>query len=442
MVKKLFIILVCIAYTTVVIAQKPFAKASIDRSLVYTQQPIKLTIKVYSPRWFTQGLELQSLKIKDAFIVPFTQTIASKEVLNRHSYSVLSFFYLVYPYKTGKNVIPAVPVTAYIPMGNAYKETKVVLNTPTIHFTTKTQPSEDSKLVSTRVYISDRWSKPFSSLKTGDVLEREITTTAYGTIPNFIPSIEMKPVDFARIYNTSNTTQQNINKESGIVISKRVQKFSYLFTEDGKYTMPGAEIKYFNPYLGVYKERKSTQSPITIQPNDQLGIVASMADSLAQQQATMKVQEPKIPLKRRIIQAIVHYKWYILGVVVLLFAFKYIIRAIRKIVQYIQERRRKYLISEKRAFKLLLKENDSNYKRYLMQLYYWMYRLPKKEVSIILLAKKQKNSTIEEMHQQLFAAKYGGKKTTIKHHFQYALKKLRKSIFYKKKIEYGRLEDW
>ncbi|QZT37341.1 BatD family protein [Halosquirtibacter xylanolyticus] len=442
MVRKILYICVILCISTIAFGQKPFAKAYINRTQVYKTQPVRLTIKVYSPRWFTQGLQFDKLKVNDAFIVPFTQTLAGKEIVNRHSYAVLTFFYLVYPYETGVIKIPKVPVTAYIPTGNSYKETKIKLTTNTISFRSIPLPQDERTIVSSNVFIQDKWNRPFSNLNEGDVLEREITITAYGTIPNFIPYIEMEDVPFAKIYKTQDFTQQNIDKESGSVISKRIEKFSYLLTDNGKFVMPGTKLSFFNPYLGNYKEKSSMSSDIVIKKNAQLGIVASMADSLEKQQARMVVATPKVPFKKKMIRFIVQNKWKLLGLILILLSLKFIFNTIMLLIAKIAKRKETYINSERHAFYQLIKEGKFNSPKYLTKLYHWLYKLPKREASIMLLAHKTKNETIRSIHERIFAKIYRNKKVSIKEHFAYTLRKFRNQLRNKKREHTSHLEDW
>ncbi|MDC1105577.1 hypothetical protein OAT16_02665 [Prolixibacteraceae bacterium] len=442
MVRKILYIHLLLLISTIALGQKPFAKAYINRSQVYKSQPLKLTIKVYSPRWFTQGLQFENLKIEDAFIVPFTQTLAGKEIVNRHSYAVLTFFYLVFPYNTGTIHIPKVPVTTYIPMGNSYKETKIELTTNNLTFKSLPLPPNAPNLVASNVYIKDRWNKTFNKLYEGDVLEREITITAYGTIPNFIPFIEMKEVSFAKIYKTQNLTQQNIDKESGIVISKRIEKFSYLLTKEGEFSMPGTQVTFFNPLLGSYKEKNSMPTYIEITKNTQLGIVESMIDSLETQQARIQSMIPKEQFKRRLILFTVQHKWQLFGIAILILLIKQILKARHPITAKISQRKREYISSERHAFKELLKEGKFSSPKYLTKLYRWMYKLPNKEVSIIKLVNKTKGETFKSVHERVLERVYRNRGIKIKENYQYTLWKYRRLIFQKKEIHKTNLEDW
>ncbi|NLR91950.1 BatD family protein [Flammeovirga agarivorans] len=445
MVKKILVIAFWFLFIQEGFCQKPFAKVYLNKKYVFVQQPIQVTIKVYSPTWFTQGVEFGDLKVKDAFIIPFTNSVSGNEAVGGKNYAVISHYFLLFPYKTGALEFPSLTMTAYVPPPGDYEGKPTPVKTRSIQFKAKALPkSKYPSFLASRVYLQDYWNKDFKKLKVGDVVERTVKVTAVKTIANFIPNVTIDSVTYAKKYANNNLTDQNINSKKETLISTRTETFSYLFTKAGDFEMPGASISYFSPYTGEYKTIKSEPTKIHVDTTSDLGIVASIADSLSMLNQPMEInKEPKKSLKEQVIEFIVTYK-YKLGIVFLLFiTFRRIIKGLQSVFNYYRKRREQYLLSEKYAFKLALKEGGKeNIPSKLDGTYRWLLHPKLNKISITQTSKEINDEVSHSFFIQLFhdLSISSGKSKIM--NYKKNIIELRKKLMKRSKSKPSHLKKW
>ncbi|AZQ61157.1 hypothetical protein EI427_02660 [Flammeovirga pectinis] len=445
MVKRIVILCGLLIFCLCSYGQKPFATVSLNRTYAFEQQPIKATIKVYSPTWFTDGLEFGDLKVNDAFIIPFTNSVAGNAIINDHSYAMITYYYLIFPYKVGELEFPELEMTAFIPPKGDFEGKATTLRTRSKVIHVRSLPASDkAAFVANAAYLNDYWNKDFKTLKVGDVLERTVTVTGFKTIANFIPSISIDSVTYAKRYLNSNLTNQEIDDKKETLKSTRTEKYSYLFTKAGDFEMPGSEVTYFNPFTGKYKTVRSKAMKIHVDTSSNLGIVGSIADSLAALQPSIAIDNtPKVPLKEQIIAFVVGHKYQLLSFIIFLSIYKRLFRIIRFILFRFKEKRRVYLLSEEYAFKKALQKSRSkNPYLYLQSVYNWLLHTQTHQVSITQQAKDVGDEKAFKRHQELFKALNYKDLKKIPTSFSSVLTHLRNSMRNRKKKRRSKLEDW
>lgn len=394
-------------------AQKPYATVQLSRSEVFVQQPFKATVKVYSPTWFSDAVDFGALTVKDAFIVPFTRTLPGVENIDGQQYSTITFFYLVYPYNTGTVTFPALNLTAKIPPVGGYKGEPVTLTTSAKKVKVKPLPqSEMQSYVAKRATITDKWNKSLRDIKVGDVIERTITIKGTGTIPNFITYPVTDSIDFANVYEQSNYTDQSVDIDQEEIYGTRTITFLYLFNKAGDFTIPSYTSAYFNPFTQNFYYKKTRAIEITVQENENLSIVASLQDSLNAVTAQLKASQeaPPVDYKKIVITFLVTYKWWILVGILLLIARKRIVRIVLSITAHYRQKKQRYLISEKHAFKLLLKAiHKQDVNAYFGRFNEWLQFYNKEDKGILFTLKTDASKEMYEAQIALNKALADGK---------------------------------
>jgi len=284
--KKLFIIwTICLFYgfqTVVLKAQiDAFAVAKLDRNEVYPQQPIKATVTVYTATWFTKPLNIQNIQVPNAFVIPFKRTLSSMRTVDKKKYASLEFYYLIYPYKEGELSFPALNIEIESPPEGDYKGVQSTLRTKPLKFTVKEEPSRyegDQWFVAKNFYISEQWDKPLGEIKVGDVVKRTIRLNAKGTLPNFIPDINMEALSFASVYKQSSEVTDTRNNQDANGI--KLESFLYLFEEEGSFIIPEVRVDWWNPFASRAYFKTIPKKEIKVSPNPDLGMLATLQDSL------------------------------------------------------------------------------------------------------------------------------------------------------------------
>ncbi|MGL1889469.1 MAG: BatD family protein [Reichenbachiella sp.] len=257
-----------------------FIRISMSPTKVVEKQPIKVKITAYSSTWFAEPLDFQNVQVPNAFIMPFARTQSGIHYVEGKKYAGLEFFFLVFPYKAGDYTFPALEIKTSIPPEGDWKGKPTTLRTrPRKFVVSELQGGKDMPdMVAKNVYLSDRWTKDLNRVKVGDVITRSVYIRAKGTLPSFIADIHMEELDFASIYEKQPTLkdERDDNDANGL----RIEKYAYLFEKEGEFEIPSVSISWWNPYVKRKYEKKIPARKITVLPNPDLGLVASIKDSL------------------------------------------------------------------------------------------------------------------------------------------------------------------
>ena len=282
MIKKLHILLLLTSLSFSLQAQSTFATVSVYPKKVYVGQSAKLTIKVYTTTWFTKGVEFEKMKIDGAFLVPYQRNMPFSTDIKGKQYSGVEFFFLMIPYKSGDIVFPELTINIVTPPEGDYKGKKRVVKTREIKIIVNDVPllesEDDWYMLANSIYVSEKWNKPLTNLKTGDVLVRTVRVRANGTLPNFIPEFKADSLEFASIYPDDFTTYEDKKTEN--IYGVRTDKIKYLLTKEGEFTFPDEKFYYFNPRTKKVRTKTLKGKAIKVKLNEDLAYAQSVQDSL------------------------------------------------------------------------------------------------------------------------------------------------------------------
>lgn len=335
-----------------------FATAKLDRSSVYPQQPIKASITVYTETWFTKPLDIENIQVANAFVVPFKRTLSAMRQVNGKKYASLEFYYLIFPYQQGSYTFPEIRLNVESPPVGDYKGQSVQVNTKSLPFEVKEQPNAftgASWFVAIDVSISQKWNKPVNDFKVGDVVERTIQIDAKGTLPNFIPDLIIEEEDYATIYKKSPQLEDKRSTQSANGLKS--ETFLYLFSEPGKFTIPETRVDWWNPFASKAYFKVLPAQEITVADNPDLGMLATLQDSLSQVQVLDDGQEVKVLSWWE-----AYWKYFIAAPFFVLILY-HLLKFLLKKIKAIEEIREKTKSSEAYAFRQLEKENAKTFER-------------------------------------------------------------------------------
>lgn len=353
--RKLFNISILLVFTfcNVDAQVNAFASVKLDRSSVYPQQPIKASITVYTETWFTQPLDVQNIQLPNAFVIPFKRTLSSMRTIDGKKYASLEFYYILYPYEEGKYTFPQLRVGIETPPVGDYKGQSVALTTKAINFEVKEHPKAfeaDTWFVAKNFYLSESWNKPLEELKVGDVVERSIRLNAKGTLPNFIPDINLADLSFASIYKQSPQTQDTRTSQDANGV--KTETFLYLLEKEGDFTIPEVRVDWWNPYASKAYFKTLPERQISIKPNPELGMLTTLQDSLSNQQVV-------IADSKNSVQGI-DWKSWLLKLMVGAALFLLILKIIRSLITILERRNLAYHQTELFAFHQIKKASEQD----------------------------------------------------------------------------------
>ncbi|PZX48517.1 BatD family protein [Algoriphagus chordae] len=374
-------------------AQTLWAEVTFDKNSVYVGQPVSVSVKVFSSTWFTTGLDLGNIKVEGAFSVYF-RSVSSSFQKDGNTYSSVELIYNVFPFETGELNFPALAIEAESPAPGDYKGTKHVVNTKSKILNVKPAPaafSTDQWLVANGLQVYDSWSGDRQHVKVGDVLERQISRTAYGTVSQLIPPIKWDSLANVSEYPSRSKVENQKDKTS--ISSTRTESMRYLFEKEGEITIPEIVFTWYNPSHEKLYKRTLKAVTFDVAANPDLGVLTSIRDSLqAIQKKELAETAEKAPLtilgmslKKLAVVVVV-------GVLILILLFK----LIRKLVLDQKERRAAYLISESfyfHEFKKAMHGRDQ--KRTTAKLYRWIDALDLAEPSATCFAKRYGSDSLQ-----------------------------------------------
>ncbi|WP_338399614.1 BatD family protein [Persicobacter psychrovividus] len=350
-----------------------FATVHISKKEVVVKQGIQVKVTAYSPTWFAEPLTFANLQVEGAFIQSFSKTVPGIKKIKGKQYSTLEFYYILFPYREGELTFPELTIKTKIPKEGEYKGTPTTLKTKPLKIKVKPNPGQTGQwIVANHLTISDHWSKDLSNLKVGDVVDRTITLRAYGTLPSFIDEAPVAKVDFANIYpHAPKFFDQRTDRQ---VNGKRVDKYSYLLEKDGEFTIPPVEVKWWNPSTNKFYHKKLSQRKLTVNKNEDLASLQYLKDSLN----SYNIHDSEVPqVKESLIEDRV---LKIALIALLLMLLWYITFTVFKLNKYIKGRmeaysrwRKQHLLSEKYAFKQLMK--SKNEKDFISSFYHWLLQI-------------------------------------------------------------------
>ncbi|NCD71241.1 BatD family protein [Mucilaginibacter agri] len=413
MVKKmLFLIFLMGTLLTAKAQVSCFAQIQLDRNSVYAQQPFKVTITVLTATWYTAPLDFENLQIPNAFIIPFDRTMPGMFTINGKQYAGLQFYYIVFPYKPGRFMLPAISIVATTPPLNESVAKKVTVKTSPVPYIVKPVPqnfSGDNWFVAKDVAISKKWNKPLNKLKVGDVINSTITINARGTLPQFIPELKADSLDWAGVYPGSVSLADT--RDDYDANGTRTQTATYLLEKEGNFVLPASSIEWFNPVNGKIYKRNTPAVRIHVGPNPNLGILKTLKDSLATKQPV----QPTIAVK--------HGPWLVYGIPWYYFALYtlagicvlyFIIKMIIKLVKWLMKKRQIYLSGENYWFGKFNRSSTS-FPVLLKNMYFWWDRFPvtNKSASIQNDAKSKGDELINEKLASYYKQEYSGDSSSV-----------------------------
>ena len=354
-------------------AQGIFSTVTSNKSAVYVGEPIAITISVYTPTWFTQGVDIGNLTVNGAFTVYFRSVSTSRKIKGQ-TYAGIQFIYNVFPFQEQDIVIPALSFEVESPKIGGYKGIRRKVQSKEKVIKIKPTPSDidrDQWFVTGGMTVRENWKGNLKAVKVGDVLERTITRNTRNTVAELIPPILWDSISSVSSYpiRPSVTT----NKTRTDISAIRTDGVKYLFEEEGDIVLADMEFSWWNPYQKKYLKRTIKGRTLSVQPNPDLGILKTIKDSLAVKQELIRAEETKKEAKTYFG---LNWKEFIAFIVVLSIALYFLVRYLFKFWKIIVHKRAVYIASESYAFRKFLSDSNSGDSgKYISALYHWIGHL-------------------------------------------------------------------
>jgi len=368
-----------------VYSQNVWSEVSLNKSSVYVGEPVEVTITVYTSTWFTKGLDLGNIKVNGAFSVYF-RPVSTSFSRDGKTYAGVQQIYHVFPYSEKDIVFPSLDITVESPPEGGFKGERQVVKTAEKPIRVQPTPGgfdQDQWLVTTDLSVADRWQGDLQNVKVGDVLVRRIDRTAQGTVAELIPPIKWDSIPGVSQYRARSNVENR--KTTTTFSASRTETMRFLFEKEGEVTIPATVFNWYNPVEKQPYKRTLQEISITVKPNPDLGVLASVRDSLRVQQEEMLQESEEDQLFRLFGLSPKQLLGIILLTIIVTYALAHLVKWARI---HLRERHEQYLRSEAYyfdRFKKLATKNDPN--STLNALYRWIDELHLHEPSLEYFAR-------------------------------------------------------
>ncbi|WP_268122507.1 BatD family protein [Roseivirga pacifica] len=390
--KRFFIALFMLVVGGQLIAQQFTTEIAFNKRQVYVGEPMQVSVSIYTSTWFTTGVDPGDIKVNGAFTV-FFRTISVSKSINGKTHPGVEMIFNVFPFEAEDVTFPSLEINVESPAeGDFVGKPHVVKTNARIIKVMPIPPafSADNWLVASGLSVNQNWVGNTAEVKVGDVLERTITRRADATLAELLPPIQWDSLNSVSLYPGRSSVSNNKSKTA--ISASRTEVMRYLFEQEGEVILPTMEFTWWNPYQQKLFKRTLAEMKINVLPNPDLGMLASVKDSLAvlaQQQLEAEQEEGPF--------TILGFRPEVFALIALLAAG--LVWALFKLVKRIAEVRRKsheaYIHSELfffRAFTRAIKNGDA----VQSHLYRWIDKLELPEPTVEALIRACGNSELQD----------------------------------------------
>lgn len=359
-----------VLFTRPLVSQELWSEVTLNKSSVYVGEPVEVTITVYTSTWFTRGIDPGNIKVEGAFTTFFrpVSTSFAKDGIN---YAGVRLIYNVFPYSEKDILFPSLDISVETPPEGDFKGVAHVIKSSAKQIRVTPVPpgfDRDEWLVTTSLGISDNWQGNLQHVKVGDVLVRRITRTAQGTVSELIPPIRWDSVGDVGMYQARSSVQNN--KAKTAISAVRTETMRFLFEKEGEVTIPEMVFSWYDPVRKQLYKRTLNEVTIRVQPNPNLGVLASVRDSLMMEQSLeMQDAGEKVPFTIMGLSP----ERFALGLLLALLLLIVIVRIMRRVIKWERARRKRFRNSEAFYFRQYTKSaGKESAGETLRNLYRWI----------------------------------------------------------------------
>jgi len=212
-------------------------------------EPVRLQVEILVPNFFTGAPEFPAFDM-DGAIVTLSDDRPEhfNEQVNRATFAGIRRFYLIYAEQPGTFALPAVVIS--VPYAAKPPETTVAnLQLPPMHLSAILPPQArnlDYFLPTSRLTLTQQWSKSISQLRAGDSASRTITVTTQKAKAMLIPPIAFSVPDGVSVYLQATSVDDEKNATGAFTRGVRTERATYVFARPGDYVLPEIEITWWN----------------------------------------------------------------------------------------------------------------------------------------------------------------------------------------------------
>ena len=239
------LLLLLTASATIAQNEKPFARCKVNRSTTLWGVPSKITLSVFTPTWFAEGVTFPKMKEQAGVSIQNGRSYTHSEQIKGVRYSVVSQDYLYYLLQEGEHSIEFDKFSVSTPPIGGFKGELKNIIVPTTKVNVSLSKGQSSNQTTAMDITVKQQFIAQDTIRVGDVINQVIDWKAKGVPAAFIILPQQSDsLEYATVYHTKPTYKTAM--EFGQMYGSAKQKLTYLFTKAGVFDLPATEMSYWN----------------------------------------------------------------------------------------------------------------------------------------------------------------------------------------------------
>lgn len=248
---RLFIVLALFLalFSGATLAGNPIVRVSLSANQVLVGEPLKLSVDVLVPGWFTAPLQLPTtLPVARAMVrLDDGAALNLNERIDGVAYAGMRHTYSVSAQQAGSLIIQ--PFAIGVSFADGVRTAQTSERSPSLTFVARLPPGAENLgyfLATSDYQLSDRFDRPLDKLNVGDAISRTIIQTATGTAAMNLPALVFPPVTGLAIYPDEAIIEDRVGQRGANHRATRQQTVRYVVQEAGRYSLSGIRISWFD----------------------------------------------------------------------------------------------------------------------------------------------------------------------------------------------------
>lgn len=244
-----------------------FLEVSVDKSEVYVQEQVIVTMRLYHQGNLASG-ELTKPEPDNAIVEQLGEQTKYSRMHNNRRYEVIERNYLVFPQKSGALTISPQTFTGTLidPRSRQRKYARELSDAKTI--TVKSPPTAFTGkqwLPAMSIHLTESWSKPVDTIQVGDSVTRTLNLQALGMLGSALPPFNLNEPRGFKLYPDQEKRSSEPHKAGAN--SQLSQSFAMVVVKPGRVTLPEIRIPWWDTVNNVER--------VAILPAKEVTVVAS-----------------------------------------------------------------------------------------------------------------------------------------------------------------------
>ncbi|MET0941909.1 MAG: hypothetical protein ABWY13_11155 [Mesorhizobium sp.] len=211
-------------------------------------QQVQVQVDVLVPNFFMSAPQFPLFNLPNAIVtLPDTGALNLTENIDGEAYAGIRRVYVITPQIGGDFTLPpaTIPFTYAAVPG---QPTNGVVTLPQEKFTVGGAAGAADSMAATaaKLTVTQSLDREPTGLKAGDALVRTVTVTAEGMQAMMIPTPQFDAPEGTRIYKQDPMLSDHAGNQ-GSIGGKRIDRVTYQFEKPGSYTLPAAQISWYDP---------------------------------------------------------------------------------------------------------------------------------------------------------------------------------------------------